>query len=291
MANPLYQTIASQLQALGLGALAPVTGDGEPAGWLADQLRQGYDTVDELMLNLQQTDIFRQRFSAITEQQARAAKGEPVYVMSPAEVIQYERTATQLMRAANMPAWFYDQPSDFADLMRRDVSPKELEERIVQSYEYVQNAPPEVRQKFSEYYGVAQGDAALAAYILDPERTTANLERARRAAYTGGMAQRYDIALSQAASERIAQLPQTEGGITAGLEQIAQLNPLFDENLFEGNDLSAEHQGVQSTFEGNSAATTAIERRRIQRQAPARATTGGAAQTQRGVVGAGSASY
>lgn len=291
MADPLYNTIASQLAALGLGALAPVSPSGEPTGWLADQIRQGYDSIDELMINLQSTDVFRQRFGVIFEQQRRAAAGQPTYVMSPAEVIEYERRASQMMQAANLPAWFYDQPEDFNNLILRDMSIAELEERIVQTYEYVQNALPEVRAKFQEFYGVAQGDAALAAYVLDPERTTANLERARRSAYTAGLADRFDIALSRAVSERIAQLPQTEAGIVAGLQQISAQQGLFDEGVFETTDLSAENEGVASVFEADADAMRAIERRRASRTASSRATAGGAAQTARGVVGAGTATY
>lgn len=291
MADPIFTTIASQLRSLGLGALAPVGPSGEPAGWLADQLRQGYDSIDELMLNLQATDVFRDRFGIISDQQARAAKGEPVYVMSPSEVIEYEQRASQMMRAANMPEWFYDQPSDFHALMRRDMSLQELETRIVQTYEYVQNAPPEVRAKFSEYYGIGQGDAALAAYVLDPERTAANLERARRTAYTAGLGQRYDLALSQATAERIAQLPQTEAGIVQGLQQISAQNDLFQEGIFEEGDLSADVEGVNAVFEADSEAMTAMQRRQIQRQNVSRAPSGGAATTQRGVVGAGTAAY
>lgn len=290
MADPIYNTIATQLRAIGLGALATTDSQGNPSGWLADQIRQGYDSLDELMLNLQATDVYRERFGVIFEQQRRAAAGQPVYVMSPAEVIEYERTAAQLMKAANLPAWFYDQPEDFNSLILRDMSVRELEERIVQTYEYVQNAPPEVRAKFTEYYGVAQGEAALAAYILDPERTTANLERARRTAYTAGMAQRYDLALSQAMAERVAQLPQTEAGIVQGLQQVASQRGLYEEGLFERGELTAD-DGIAAVFDADAEALTAIERRQMQRQAPNRAATGGAVQTQRGVVGAGTASY
>lgn len=285
MANPLFDMLAAELASVGLGALF-TTRNGQPGGWLWNQIQSGNDTSEMIMLALEQTDVFKDRFAVIVEQKKRAGAGQPVYVMSPAEVIEYENRARQIMSAAGMPDWFYDQPDDFNQLILNDISVVELERRVVQAYEYVNNAPDEVRQKFREFYGVAAGDKALAAYVLDPGRTTAQLERAVRTAYTAGMAERFDLTLSKSASDRIAQLPRTEAGIVQGLEEIARQGGLFDEGLFETTDLSAEVEGVASVFEGDAGATTRLQRRQIERAAPRQATTGGAALTNEGLVGA-----
>lgn len=284
-----FNTLAQSLKDMGLGALFQVDAQGNPSGWLWNQMQSGVDTTEELQAAIQQTDVYRSRFSVIVEQQRRAAAGEAVYVMSPDEVIRYEMNARQMMRKAGLPATFYDRPEDFAGLMLSDISLEELDGRLGQAFEYVQAAPPEVRDAFREFYGVAQGDAQLAAWALNPERTLVDIERATRTAYAGGMAKRFDISLSRAASERIAALPRTEAGITEGLTQLAAQGNVFEEGLFEVGDISAENQGIASVFEGDANASREIERRVIRRRAPDQSSTGGAALTNQGLIGSASA--
>lgn len=287
--DPIFNLLASQLSSLGLGALFTVGPNGEPGGWLMDQLRQGFDTSDELMLALANTDVFRNRFGVITEQQRRAAAGQPEYVMSPAEVIEYETKIRQTAQAAGVPAWMFDTPEEIGKLILNNISANEFAQRVQQTYDYVRVAPPEVRSYFEQFAGVGQGDSMLAAYVLNPERTISQLDQIRRSAYTAGMADRFDVAITRQAAEQIAQLPQTEAGIVEGLRQVAAQSALYDEGLFETGDLTAAREGVASVFEGDAAATTALQRRQATRAAVDRAATGGAAVTQRGVVGAGSA--
>lgn len=286
--NPDFNILANQLRAIGLGALFTVRADGTPSGWLWEQFQAGVDTEAELMAAIQQTDVFRNRFGVIIEQQRRAAAGQPGIVMTPGEVLEYEARVSQVMRAGGLPTWFYDQPQDLHTLILNDMSVAEVEQRVAQGFEYVDNAPPEVRAKFEEFYGVAQGDAALAAYVLDPTRTTAQLERATRTAYASGMAQRFDLALGRLAAERIADQPRTEAGIVEGLTQVAAQAGLFEASPFEQNTITAEDQGVRSVFEGDAEATRDIERRAVSRRAGNRAATGGAVLTQQGLTGAGS---
>lgn len=288
--DPIYNMLASELQALGLGELISVGPTGQPRGWLWNQLQKGFDTSEELMLALEQTDAFKDQFKVIVAQKERAAKGLATYVMSPAEVIEYRERAKQLMSAAGLPSWFYDEPDDFNELMLNDISIVELEKRSVQAFEYVQNAPAEVRDKFTEFYGVKDGPAALAAYVLDPKRTTAQLEKATRTAYTAGMAKRFDIELTKAAATKIAELPRTESGIVEGLSTIASQENIFRDGLFEDGSLEATDEGVRAVFEGDADALRDIERRRQQRSGGNRAGTGGAVATNRGLIGAGSSS-
>lgn len=289
MADPIYQMLASSLQEMGLGALFTLDQAGNPGGWLWDQFQQGIDTPEELGFAIQNTDVFRAEFGVIVEQKRRAAAGEPVYVMSPAEVIEYRNGAKQLMSAAGMPSWFYDDKADFDKLMLTDQSLQELEGKITAGFDYMEAAPPEVRQAFTDYYGV-QGPAALAAYILDPDRTVAQIEKATKVAYTGGMAKRYDIQLEQATAARIAELPMSEAGINEGLSQISSQQGIFAEGAFEaGPNLDASTTGVAAVFEADAAAQRQIARRGAQRQAVNKSSTGGAVLTQRGLTGASSA--
>ncbi len=282
----VFNTLAQYLKSLGLGALFTVDSKGAPGGWLWNQIQSGIDTDTELMPRLEQTDVYRDRFSVIVEQQRRAAAGEPVTVMTPGDVLDYERQARQLMSAAGMPKWFYDEPKDFSKLMLADISPKELQDRIGQAYDYVLSAPPEVRAAFTDFYGVGKGDAALAAWALDPERTVRDIGKATRTAYAAGMATRFDIGIDRATAERIADLPLTEEGISSGLQQVAGQESLFEEGIGEAADITVG-DGIEAVFENDPEANKKLARRVGERRSIERSNTGGALMTNEGLIGAG----
>lgn len=282
-----FQAIAAELEALGLGDLFTFD-NGVPGGWLWEQMQQGFDTSEELALALKQTDVYKDRFAVIVDQEQRAAAGENVHVMTPAEVLDYERQAKQIMMEAGLPEWFYDEPSDFRELIGRDISPVELKRRTEQVYEYVDNAAPEVREAFEQFYGVAQAPGALAAFVLDPERTAASLEKAGRTAFAGGMARRFDIQLNRERSQELVE-QASDGAIVQGLEGLSAQRNLFEESRFEDTDLTLEGEGLDAEFFGSNEARTAINRRLAMRKALDRVSTGGAATTQAGVVGASTA--
>lgn len=287
-AQSQFLQLASYLDSIGLGQLFEVDASGNPGGWLWNQLQAGVDTQEELGFRLEQTDVFRERFGVIAEQQKRAAKGEPVNVMTPAQVLQYENTVKQMMSRSGLPSTFYDEPADFHRLILSDMSPTEVNERITQAYDYVLSAPPEVRAAFNDFYGVEQGDAQLASWALDPDRTVRDMTRATRTAYTAGMGEKFGIQMTRATAEQIADLPKTEAGIVQGLEQVASMSPIFTESIGEAGDMTASGEGIDSVFSGSGDANTAIQRRLNTRKAIDKSSTGGALTTQSGVLGAGS---
>lgn len=282
-----FRALSQQLEQWGLSDLFTFT-NGVPGGWLWEEMQKGFETEAELGLRISQTDAYRDRFAVITHQQDRAAAGESVHVMTPWEVLEYERTAKRIMSEAGMPEWFYDEPSDFHGLIERDISPSELKRRTEQVYEYVEYAAPEVKAAFEEFYGVGQAEGALAAYVLDPEKTAAQLEKASRAAFAAGTAKRYDIQLDRSRSEFLID-SASDGQIAAGLNDLASQGDVFEESRFEDTDLTVEGEGLDSTFFGSNEARTAINRRLEMRRALNRVSTGGAVATQSGVAGAGTA--
>ena len=283
----VYRELESYLQAIGLGSLMQTDSNGNPTGWLWEQVKSGVTSSASLEIALRQTPEFQQRFGIILEQQRRAAAGENVYVMTPAEVLAYEVDVSQAFRTAGLPTSFYDTPGELHQYLSNNLSGEDVVGRIETAFNYVVTAPPEVRAKFEEFYGVGQGDIALATYILDPDIAVRELEKAGRTAYAAGVAERYDIQLARQQAERIAETPLTNVGISEGLQQIAAQAPLFAESVGEAVDLTAEETGVAAVFEGSGEARTALERRLAQRQAVNRATVGGAITTSAGVVGLG----
>ena len=280
-----YRQLEAYLQDIGLGSLLRTDANGNPSGWLWNQIKQGISSAAALEIALRETPEFQNRFGIIIEQQRRAGQGENVQVMSPAEVLAYEREVTQAFRTAGLPASFYDTYDELHSFLRADLSGADVVNRIETAFNYVASAPDEVRAKFEEFYGVGQGDIALATYVLDPQVALSELEKSTRTAYTAGMGERYEIRLARAQAERIAEMPMTEAGIVEGLQQIAAQSPLFIESVGEAVDLTAEETGVAAVFEGSGEARTALERRLTARQAINRATVGGAITTASGVTG------
>jgi hypothetical protein len=279
----IFQDLSAWLTQAGLGGLFSFQ-NGKPSGWLWQQIVHGNDNQDSLTIALEQTKVFKERYGVITEMRARAAKGESVSVPTIAQVRQYEDTAASLMRQAGMPAWFYDSYKDTQKLMAKGISPAELEQRIGQGWEKVRNTDPAVRQAFSDFYGVAQGDQALAAFVLDPTHTLSSLEKASRAAYTAGYGKNMGMSIDQTLAERIASLPTTEAGLQQGLAQASQLMGLTTESITDTEDLTSTN-AINASLLGQNEDLVKLERRQQERLVNAGGSTGGAAQTQQGVSG------
>lgn len=279
-----FAQLAAFLQYAGLGNLFSVGTDGTPGGWLWDQIVSGVDNADQLQIALEQTQEFKTRYGIIGELRQRAAAGEPVLVPTVGQVREYEDTTAKIMRQAGLPTWFYDSFTDMQDLMRKGLSPVEVEQRLGTAYERVQSTDPEIRAAFTEFYGVGQGDAALASYYLDPARTQSSLEKASRAAYTAGKGKTMGIDIDQTVAERMAALPKTEGGIYQDLTDVNKMKPLYTEGITETKDLTTG-SGIEAVSFGDGEANADLQRRILERQANERSSSGGAAVTQRGVVG------
>lgn len=283
-----FRTLAGYLDSLGLGELFTVGRDGTPGGWLWNQLKLGIDTAEELRANLEQTDVWKDRFAVIVEQRNRQAKGEPVRVMEPGEVIEYEARASQIMRQYNLPRWFYDQASDFNKLILNGVSIVELEQRIGGAYNTVANLDPAIKAQFRQFYGVGQGEAALAAFFLDPDKTQAQLDKVALASYAGGIAKEFNLNLERDDAELFSLFDKTPAGIVQDLTEINAQSLLTQEGAGEADDLDVDVV-FDAVVRGDAEARSLLERRALRRQANARAGAGGALATNEGLIGVSTA--
>lgn len=283
----IYQELTSYLQYLGLGDLFATSSDGTPSGWLWDQITQGIDTPEQLVVALEGTQAFQTRYKVIFDLRKRAAAGEPVQVPTVSQVREYEDTMATMMRQSGLPTWFYDSYSDMQDMIEKGISPQELEARIATGWTTVRDTDPAIRQAFSDFYGVGAGDAALAAFILDPSKTLSSLEKASRAAYTAGYGQTMGMTIDKELAEKIASLPKTEAGIQQDLAEASRLKGLTVEGITETQDITQKGT-LQAVALGDAEIQKQLERRQIERQAQDRSSTGGAAMTQKGLTGVGS---
>lgn len=199
-----FQVIKSVLKEYGIGQMANTV-------WM--YLQEGF-SQDRIWIELQETDAWRKRFSG---NEKRRQAGIPV--LSPAEYLATESAYRQVMEQAGMPPGFYDQPSDFADWIAKDVSPQEIQGRVKVAQQLIESIDPKVRNEFEKFY--TRGD--MVAYALDRKRTTETLAQQLEAARASASAINQGMSgLDRRRAETIGGLGLTQDGLNQGFSQAAQ---------------------------------------------------------------------
>jgi len=214
---------------------------GDLTEWAWQRILAG-ESQAEIMNKLRETSQFKTRFKAID---MRRDAGLPA--ISPEEVIQYEEQASALMRAAGMPRNFYNNPDDFASLLGNNISIVELGTRVNDMYTAISRAPVEIRNTFAEYFG-ANGDAALAAFFLDPERAAPELINMVNTANFAGTVRQFGFNPDFATAKRAADMGIGIEEARRGSQELNDLEPLFTETISETNDLVAEREGFNLVY-------------------------------------------
>ena len=243
------------LDNIGLGSLKD---------WAWEQIQAGH-SAERIMQDLRITEAYQTRFRGLTE---RVAQGLPA--MTEREYLEYEESAEQIMRANGLPTVFRTQER-YAELIAGNVSLAELNERVQEGFVRVNMAPPEVRDKFAQWFGPA-GDSALAAFFLDKEKALPALREQIATAEVGGIGAQFDLDFTYDRASKIAQAGVDKDSARSGFAQIQQLDPLFQESVSEEEDLTAIDEGADAVFDLGGRGATALERRGRERVA---ATSGG----------------
>ena len=262
--------LQSLLDSYGLGTLTD---------FAQNAIVQGFSAT-EVIQRVRTTDAYKQRFKVIED---RRAAGLPA--ISEAEVISYEKQATQMLRAAGMPEGFYDSPDDFYKFQLNDISLAELDARINKGYVAAMQMPQDVRDEAKTLYGLGEGD--LAAFFLDPDRTEAAITE--RFGATQRAAEAFRTGYGQLSVEQAERLQKLGvGDATQGFTQLASERELFHSLPGEADNLITREQQLAAQFEGNATAQQAIKRVGQQRVA---AFSGGGdfAQNKEGFAGIGTA--
>lgn len=250
--------------------------------WAWNQIQKGRSQA-EIMQSLRERPEYQARFPGI---KSRVDNGYGA--ISEAEYIQYEDAVKNLMRSANMPERFWDQPQDFADLISNNVSVQNLAERIEKGYKAVAFAPEEVKGVFRKYFGV-NSDSAMAAFFLDPDKAETVLMDAAEAAVIGGTGVRFGLEISREQAERLDRIGVTKAQAEQGFAQVRSFDPAFRETVSEKVDLTAEGEGVSAFLENDPDALNRIRKRVEERQAAFSGGGGAAFSSQQGVIGLGTA--
>lgn len=231
---------------------------------LGDVLYQNYtrgminlNNPDAIMYSIKNENAYKKRFAANEE---RVRKGLPE--LDPTSYVELEKYYRDTMKANGMPANFYDQTDDFRNLIAGDVSPAELQSRIQEGFNAVNQADPAIRQSFARLYGV--GDAELAAYFLDPEKAAPLLKQRARAAQIAGRAEEQaGIRLMAGTAEELASRGITNEQAQQGFTEIGKLGEL--RQAFAGEQAITEEQIIGAQFGYDTQAQKDIEQRKRQR--------------------------
>ena len=236
-------------------------------------IKDGYDP-DAIMVLIRTTPEYKQRFPAM---EALSRKGRAI---SEAEYIEYEQTASGLERRYGLPSGML--MGSVTDLLTNEVSASELNDRVVLASAAAIQAPQDVRNTFSSYYGIDTG--GLTAYFLDPNKATPLLEKQYAASLIGTEAARQGVGFDVFGSENLANLGVTQEEAREGFGRVAGAMTLTQGR----GDVVTQGQLVSGTFAQDENALQAIER--AARGRTGRFQEGGQfASTAQGVMGLGSA--
>ena len=186
----------------------------------------GVQSDDQLWLWIQDRPEFHTRFPAFKKLQ------EEGRAISPVAYIELEKNYAQIMRASNIPNQFFDNADDFTDLIIGNVSPAEFQSRIEKGYKRVAEAGSLVRDAFKSYFGV-EGDAALAAFFIDPDRSAPALERAVQSAEIQAAALSANNSVNLSYASKLADMGVTYDQAMQGFQRLNAMKSLFSSSVGE----------------------------------------------------------
>jgi hypothetical protein len=189
----------------------------------------------EFAVRLRQTEPYKKRFAANA---ARIGKG--LRALSEAEYLSLEDGYQSIMRNYGLPASYsakgeLGRQEGFEKFIAGDVSPAELEERVITAQRRVLDAAPEVTTALRQFYpDINNGD--ILAYTLDPEKGLTEIKRKITAAEIGGAALAAGLGTSLTDAEYLRRYGVTAesakqgyGVIGGGLERGRQLSSIYQQ--------------------------------------------------------------
>lgn len=257
------------LEGFGLGSLVD---------WAWEQHVNGLSDT-EILIALRERQEYKTRFAGM-----EARKKAGLAPISEAEYVAWEAGAQSILKAAGLPASFYDESSDFTNFIAGDVSVAELRSRVNDGYVAMMSAPKEVQDEFRRFY-MGRGD--MAAYWIDPERAQPLLMRQFAAARAGGAA--VSSGFGEVTASEAEMIAAYGNDPADGFGTLARSRELMSGLPGSEDDTISRADQFGAMFGGDQAARERIEKRGRQRAGEFQG--GGAfAGGDRGVSGLGSAS-
>lgn len=219
------------------------------------------DTSEEMiLLGLYDQPSYKTRFPGM-EALRKAGR-----VISENEYTKIENAMMQTARFFDLPKGFYDGPEDFGNLIGKQVSAKEYQDRLQVGQDLARSLNPGVKQQLLDLYSVGEGD--LTAYVLDPDRALSLIQKqAKAATFVGlGRAAGFDLpSISATSAENIVATEPyaklTEAQMKTKIEQAGMLRKEQQRlSQIEGVTYN-EQEALSAVIEGSTEALLASQQR------------------------------
>ena len=248
-----FALIKAEFERYGLGSLVDSI-----SSLIKDNLSAG-----EMTLALQNTDAYKKRFSANAD---RIKNG--LTALSPAEYINLEDQYQNVMRQYGLPETYWTKDatgkqSGFDDLIAKDVSNIELEDRIMTAQDRVLKANPEVAQALKQFYpDITNGD--ILAYSLDPANAIKSIQRKVTAAEIGGAALAQGLTTGMSRAEELAGYGVDKTRAQQGFQTVAGIAPRGGQLAsIYGQEPYGQLQAEQEVFDLGGAAEARKRREKL----------------------------
>jgi hypothetical protein len=225
---------------------------------IQDYIDQGY-TADTATLMIQNEPEYKTRFAGNT---ARVNAG--LAPLDPATYLSNETSYAAAMRAAGLPAGFYDDPAaDFSTYIGNNVSPAELQSRIGIAADILDGTDPMITDQLQSYYGLDKG--TMLAHILDPKAAMPFVQRQVDSAKIGTAAARQNMNIGVGTAESLQNLGVTQQQANQGFQQIAEKAPNAQRlsSIYNQEQGYGQEQAIAETFGGAGGADAALRRKRL----------------------------
>lgn len=216
---------------------------------------QGY-TDEAVALAIQTTPEFKARFKGLELYKSKYAtdiaagtKAEPP---TAAEYIEIERSYQQVLTSYGLGD--IANRDTFADLIGNDVSPYEVQERVVKVYDKINNADDLLKTQLSTYFPTL-GASDFAKALLTgntPQDMAAELQRKVSRAEISAEMSRFNLGVRQPLAQELETLGVTREQARTGFGKIAeQLQPAEKlAQIYEGTSAGIEEELIGEQFKG-----------------------------------------
>jgi hypothetical protein len=137
----------------------------------------------------------------------------------PATYLSVEKQFAEAVRAAGLPAGFYDNQEDWADWIGKGVAPAEATRRVNLASDVLVNKDPSYLSQMQNLYGLDKSHAL--AFILDSDKALPLIEKQVNAVKFAAAAQRAGMGVNKTLAEQYADLGITEAESAKGFRSMA----------------------------------------------------------------------
>ena len=189
----------------GLGSLAGAV----------DSIVQNNTSEEVIAERLRNTEEYKKRFKGLTQLRAKGVTD----IANEGEYLRLESNYRQVFRDAGMSSFLGAAGSETElDAISKlvgdySVSVDEVAARVNDAQRIVAETPKEVRDSFQRFYNV--DPSTLTAYVLDPVRTTNEINKRANAAMIGGLGMKQGLDFDVATSERVGTFLGGDNNLTS----------------------------------------------------------------------------